>query len=97
VRSAELSVIGLAPGVFQVVLGDSTFVQRDTNAFPFVEDVSLSSSPGTVLVTLTIVPEPSTALLLLSGLLGLGGVRRRVRPPFDDASRVSRDTANGAS
>ena len=80
VLSAELSVTGLALGSFQVLLGADSFAQRDTDTPPFVEDVPLSPSAGTLLATVT-VPEPGTALLGGSALAALAGLRWGARHP----------------
>jgi hypothetical protein len=79
VRSAELTVTGLAPGTFQVLLGEGSFAQRDTDTPPFVVDLPFAPSSGTLLATLTVVPEPTTALLTGLGLVGLAGARWRAR------------------
>jgi hypothetical protein len=79
VLSAEISVTGLAPGIFQLFLAADTFAQRDTDTPPFVEDLPLGPSTGTLLATVTVVPEPATALLGGFGLLALAAARRRPR------------------
>jgi hypothetical protein len=76
--SAELAVTGLALGSFEIMLGSDSFAQRDTDTFPFVEDVPLLPVAGTVLATVT-MPEPRTALLQGIALVALAGVSWRAR------------------
>jgi hypothetical protein len=75
-----------------VLLAAGTFVKRDTDVFPFIDDVSLSPSAGTLLATVTIVPEQSTALLVATGLIGLAVTGRHIRAE----SRHARSAVVGA-
>lgn len=63
----------LAPGTYRVDLEASLFALSDNNGGQLNHNASFSS----VLLTLTVVPEPATIALLVLG--GLVAMRRRVR------------------
>jgi hypothetical protein len=75
---ATIDVAGLAPGFFDLLLAPGTLLQRDTNVSPFFEDVALGTAVGTNLISIQVVPEPSTGLLMGLGLLSLGWFGRRL-------------------
>jgi len=72
-----IDVIGLTPGFFDLVLAPGTLLQRDTDTLPFFEDVAFDAVPGTTLVSIQVIPEPSTGLLVALGLASLSGFCRR--------------------
>jgi hypothetical protein len=56
------------------LLFDVTFANPEDSGNPFVESVTAAPAP---------VPEPATILLMMSGLAGIGAIRRRrVRTPL---------------
>jgi hypothetical protein len=75
---ATVDVVGLAPGFFDLLLAPGTLLQRDTNVSPFFEDVALGTTVGTNLISIQVIPEPSTGLLMGLGLLSLGWFGRRL-------------------
>jgi hypothetical protein len=76
--SASLSVTGLGLGLFRILLGPGSFAQQDTETFPFIEDLPLDPSPGTVISSVAVVPEPGAGAMTGLGLAALAMLRRRV-------------------
>lgn len=58
-----------AAGLISLLIDPDTFLQRDLAIFPFFEEVTLQNAMGSELTQITVVPEPSAALLIGAGLL----------------------------
>ncbi len=71
---ATLTVVGMSAGTFQVELAAGSFAQRDLAAFPFFEDVSLTTPTGSALVSVTVVsaPQPVPTLGYLGAVMLFG-------------------------
>jgi MYXO-CTERM domain-containing protein len=73
---ATFTGTALALGDFSIEFAADYILQRDIDDFPFLEDVNLETAVGTVLATVSVVPEPSTWLFAAAGL-ALVAARRR--------------------
>ncbi|MEM7315189.1 MAG: hypothetical protein AAF497_18765 [Planctomycetota bacterium] len=66
---ARLTVIALAPGVFDLNLAEPTFASTDTDMFPFIVDLPIETAIGNSLADIRVqptsseVPEPPTSIL----------------------------------
>ena len=87
---ATIDVVGLAPGSFALVLATGTHVRRDIAVSPVFEELALDTVVGTTLVTIQVVPEPSTGFLVAAGLASLGWFRKFSRGAHRRIAAVNR-------
>jgi len=78
--SVSLDLTALAEGEIAIVFAPNFILERDIQSFPFLESVPLTTPVGSTLSTVSVVPEPSTGLLVAMAVAALGRRRQAWAP-----------------
>jgi hypothetical protein len=76
---AMLTLTGRSPGTVRLLMGPGSQGIQQIDAVPFEDEVWLDPLAGTTLLSVVVVPEPTTLLLVSAGLGALALRRRRRR------------------
>lgn len=78
---ATLSVLATSVGTLALALDSDVLLQRDPDVGVDLVNIPVSQGSGSLLAEITVVPEPSAALLIGLGISGLAWRRRGTAQP----------------